>query len=183
MKYLSVYKIIFAISTLLGTIGTHARAEEIDPRVGQIKAAIVYNIAKFVEWPPSAQPLEICMLPQDPFRSFIEAFTADKEVKGRKIKVSVVDLGKISREQKTVCQILFIGERFNDLKSKLNEILTMQGLLTICDVQSLYWGACGAQIFEDNNKARIAIDKEQLEKAGLKISSELLDLAILKPAN
>jgi len=52
----------------------------------QVKAAFLYNFAKFVEWPPgtfanSSDPIGICIVGQNPFGSTLEDM-----VKGKKIE-------------------------------------------------------------------------------------------------
>jgi hypothetical protein len=59
----------------------------------QVKAAYLFNFAKFVEWPaeafPSADaPLQICVLGQDPFGREFEQIILDKTVNGHRIEVA-----------------------------------------------------------------------------------------------
>ena len=60
---------------LIPFIGT-ARAAQDSPSEYQLKAAFVYNFAKFVDWPPKVysgpqSPFSICILGTDPFGSVI----------------------------------------------------------------------------------------------------------------
>lgn len=53
----------------------------------QVKAAFLFNFAKFVEWPADAfpgvdAPLQICLLGQDPFGHEFEEVIGDKSVNG-----------------------------------------------------------------------------------------------------
>jgi|SRR5437762_13600142 len=57
----------------------------------QVKAAFLFNFAKFVEWPADAftsadAPLQICVLGQDPFGNEFEAIE-NKRVSGRRLEV------------------------------------------------------------------------------------------------
>ena len=56
----------------------------------QVKAAFLYNFAKFVEWPPSAfsdakQPLDICVYGRDPFGSALEDALLGKTIGERRV--------------------------------------------------------------------------------------------------
>ena len=51
----------------------------------QVKAAFLYNFAKFVEWPPgtfanSTDPIGICIVGQNPFGSALEYMVQGKKV-------------------------------------------------------------------------------------------------------
>ena len=56
----------------------------------QVKAAFLYNFAKFVEWPPHvfktpADPIVICVLGQNPFGNALEDSVNGKTVDGEEI--------------------------------------------------------------------------------------------------
>ena len=61
------------------------------PTEYQVKAAFLYNFAKFVEWPaaPNEQkdPLAICVLGQDPFDGALERVTQGKAINDRRIVI------------------------------------------------------------------------------------------------
>jgi hypothetical protein len=76
----------------------------------QVKAAFIYNFAKFVEWPAltfktDKDPLRICVLGQNPFGNALVDGVGGKTVVGRSLVVTdISDAG-----QGADCQILFIG--------------------------------------------------------------------------
>ena len=76
----------------------------------QVKAAFLYNFAKFVEWPArtfktDTEPVRICVLGQNPFGNALGTAMGGKTVLGRTLVV--VEISKAS--EATDCQILFIG--------------------------------------------------------------------------
>jgi hypothetical protein len=78
----------------------------------QIKAAFIYNFAKFVEWPPQAfktstDPITICVLGQNPFGNALEQAVSGKTVEGRTFVVRQLS----SELPATGCQILFVSHR------------------------------------------------------------------------
>src|SRR5581483_7323671 len=80
------------------------------PSEYQVKAAFLYNFAKFVEWPTEAsagdQPFVIGILGQDPFDDLIDETVSGKAVREKRIVVK-----RFSRiEEAEQSQILFISE-------------------------------------------------------------------------
>jgi len=58
----------------------------------QVKAAFVFNFARFVEWPAEdsgnpADPFAICILGRNPFGSFLETMVEGKNIDGRPFAV------------------------------------------------------------------------------------------------
>jgi hypothetical protein len=74
-----------------------------EPSEDQVKAAFVYNFAKFVEWPESAfsskeSPLVLCVIGKDNVGSALQVLEK-KEVQGRQLRLNVItDLNSIFAE-------------------------------------------------------------------------------------
>lgn len=145
-------------------------------QVEHIKAAFIYNFAKFVQWPPSAFPegnalLVIGVLEQDPLAEALD-FLAGKTAQGKTIAVrkgrSLGDLKK--------CQIVVLsGSSSTSLGSLVN-----LPILTISDGArnfSSLGGIINLITVEDHIKFEINL--EAARRAGLTISSQLLKLAII----
>src|ERR1700733_7984663 len=75
----------------------------------RVKAAFLYNFAKFVDWPAEAfptpgDPFAICVLGEDPFGRSLDDVIAGRAITGRPVIVR-----RISDARQTGgCQILFI---------------------------------------------------------------------------
>src|SRR5258708_34362438 len=76
----------------------------------QVKAAFLYNFARFVEWPADvfhdpSDPFAICVLGQDPFGHALDDVVAGKKIEGRAFAVR-----RISAPRQAVgCRILFVS--------------------------------------------------------------------------
>lgn len=142
----------------------------------QIKAAFLFNFAKFVEWPAEADstlPITIGLIGQDPFGENLDQLAARKVIKGRKLRIKrfrrVSDL--------EACHILFISQ---SEKSNMPDILGRIKDLSILTVGEASWFAEQGGIVNlvsRNNKVRFQINVEASYRSGLKISSRLLRLA------
>ena len=85
-----------------------SEAEE-TAREYKIKAAFLYNFAKFTEWPEDqfedpAAPLRVCVLGQDPFGEQLYSI-AGKNVRGRQVAISSLS----HLEGTDLCHLLFIS--------------------------------------------------------------------------
>src|SRR6202051_3276005 len=100
----------FLILILLLSAALPLRAQETGFDEYQVKAAFLYNFAKFVEWPAgtfasSTDPIGICIVGQNPFGSALENMLQGKKVGDRAFAVRrFPDTLEASQ-----CQILFIG--------------------------------------------------------------------------
>jgi len=145
----------------------------------QVKAAFLYNFAKFVEWPPgafAAAPAVITLgiLEREPLAAAVEALQG-KEVQGRKLVVKRCR----NPEELKKCQIFFASAAE---KPGLVEIMgTLKGLpiLTVTDEVNDFARLGGIiNLTRLDDKIRFHIDVNNAERCGLKISSQLLKLAI-----
>lgn len=155
-----------------------ARAQSQAAGEYQIKAAFLYNFAKFIEWPPgdfadTSAPLRICVLGQDPFGQELRNIANDKTVNGRKLQVNqVADL-----QNARTCHILFIASSEKaELKQAL-ESLRGTGALTVGDTKGFVEQGGMINFVLENDRVRFEVNHRAAEQAGLKISSKLLNVA------
>jgi hypothetical protein len=166
-EYRLLFGVFFAVTAFAQTIDEY-----------KVKAAFVYNFAKFVEWPaetltPSVAPFRICVLGQDRFGGVLVSTVNGKTLSGRPFVVS--DISDVS--QAGDCQILFVGSSENKrLRSILAEVRTL-GTLTVGETEG--FAAMGGIInFKiEDGRVRFEINVAAAERAKLRISSNLLNLA------
>jgi YfiR/HmsC-like len=146
----------------------------------EIKAAFLYNFAKFVEWPPSVftdskQPFNICVLGSDPFGRSLDDAVLGKVVANH--PVSLVRARQI--QELPDCHILFIA---GSQRSPLPEILGKlrgKNVLIVGETEDFASSGGTIQFVLEGNHIRFAINPDAAERAGLKISSKLLALAVV----
>jgi hypothetical protein len=146
----------------------------------QVKAAFLFNFAKFVEWPADAfptpdAPLQICVLGQDPFARDFEQVIEDKAVNGHRLEVAHPD----GVPQAKACQILFIP---SSEKQKVREILqSLAGVsvLTVGDTPGFAKMGGIINFVLDESRVRFEINVKAGERAHLKLSARLLTVAKL----
>jgi hypothetical protein len=170
-----------AIALLLGLLlPARSAAQPAVPTEYQVKAAFLYNFAKFVEWPIPASPdanavFSICILGQDPFSADLEAVVRDQMVQGKPLMIKraqhLQDFG--------ACQILFVASSEQDrLRSILDNV--PRGVLTVGDEMPQFTATAGMVVLmRKGGYVRFAINVDAAGRAGLKISSKLLNLAVI----
>jgi hypothetical protein len=144
----------------------------------QVKAAFLYNFAKFVEWPAStfsdaSAPLQICVFGRDPFGQTLRDITSEKTVQGRKLEINLVSDLPHARS----CHILFIVASAETPVKQIVEGLRGAGVLTVGDSKGFTEQGGMINFVLENDRVQFEVNRTAAEKAGLKISSRLLSVA------
>lgn len=148
------------------------------PTEYQVKAAFLYNFAKFVEWPEdvltdSNDPIVIGVFGNDPF-----GMDLDETIKGKTVKNRELVIRRFHQIQELeFCHILFIGSPEKKSLFSILERSEKLCILTVGETEDFtrYGGMIKFMIVE--NKVRFEINVESIDQAGLKISSKILKLA------
>jgi hypothetical protein len=156
----------------------NGRAQESQPTEYQIKAAFLFNFAKFVEWPPAAfaeatSPMVIGVLGENPFGDDLEQTIRGKTINNRPLVIKEFR----SPAEATNCHVLFIS---TSEKQRLPEILkSLHGasVLTVGETDRFTETGGMINFVAEGNKIRFQINEVAAKSAGLKISSKLLSLA------
>jgi hypothetical protein len=145
-----------------------------------VKAAFLYHLAQFVDWPPDAFPTEetplvIGVLGAYPFGKTLEEIVDKEEVKNRKLKVERYH----SMEEVKVCHILFISQSEAGRLDQVFSSLKGRKILTVGDTEGFAQRGGIVRFLTEKNKVRLRINIEAAKAASLTISSKLLRAADL----
>lgn len=164
--------------TLNLVMSINAYAQE--NREYKIKAAFLYNFAKFVTWPEdtfadSQSPLIIGVLGEDPFGEAL------KSIEGKIAQDRKVVVKKFNTEKDIdICHILFISSSEKDRLNQLfNNGLSGKKVLTVGNMAQFTQSGGVINFVFRNNKMKFEISRKSAERAGLTLSSRLLKLAIV----
>jgi hypothetical protein len=140
-------------------------------REDQLKAAYVFNFAKFVEWPASLSPnvLTVCFIGSPSVQAAF-ASNHDKIVGTRRVSSRAL----ASSDDGADCAIVYLASS-GDEPTPIPAPAT--GALTISDGTDFIRRGGIIEIFSEGNRLRFNINQENAKRAGLKISSNLLRLA------
>ncbi len=163
---------------MLGATGAQTEAASQPAREYLIKAAFLYNFAKFTQWPAGSfadgsTPLSICVLGEDPFDSALDSLNG-REIRGHPVtiqRVATVEAG-------ATCHLLFISGSEEAGLSTILDSVADRPVLTIADFPNFArdGGIINLKTNKDQ-KVRFEINVGIAKRAGLKLSSKLLNLA------
>lgn len=143
----------------------------------QVKAAFVYNFAKFVEWPPAAfksaqDPIVICVLGENSFRNSLEEAIKGKVVDGRTFVVRPVSQNQLP----CPCHMLFVNA--SERKSFRSMVGDLKGgVLTIGETPGFDFEGGIINFKLVSGRIRFEINVKAAEQEKLHLSSKLLSLA------
>ncbi len=145
-----------------------------------IKAAFLFNFARFAEWPPSefgsaTQPLVIGIVGEDPFDSQTLDTLAHKNVNGRPLEIRhFKDVRGID-----ACQILFVGSVKDKELAAILDGVKGKSILTVGE-SAAFLAAGGMIRFRlQDEKIRFEVNLLHVEIGSLKLSAKLLSVAII----
>lgn len=169
-------KFAIALFTLWAVIAGTACADDKDIHEDEVKAAFVYNFAKFIEWPSGKvnESITLCILGESPL-----GFSALKAIDGRTAqdKPLVTKLLNKSDDLKG-CHIVFIAVSERNKLVQLLKIAHQQHALTVSDMDGFTQGGGAIEMVKTDDKIRFEINLLAAKEAGLVISSRLLSLAL-----
>jgi hypothetical protein len=143
----------------------------------QVKAAFLYNFAKFVEWPQGAfatgSSLHICVLGEDPFGADLAAITTGKLVDGHAIELKY----PAGVEEARTCHVLFISKSERSDFKTIVQALQKYSVLTVGDSSGFLDQGGMINFVLHDDRVQFEVNPKVAESVGLKISSKLLGVA------
>lgn len=165
-----------AVCTTFGAVPTPSgRAEEgTARREDQLKAAYLFNFIKFIEWPAdtAAPTLTVCFAGAQGVRDALASSVENKKVGERTVAVR----GLTPAGDPGGCNMLYI-ETDSTMQSWQSTLAAAPSLLTVSDAPGFAHKGGVIELFTENNRLRFNINVENAQKARLRISSNLLQLA------
>ena len=166
-----VPRMLLAGVFVLAVEGGAAAAQPVDEY--QVKAAFLYNFAKFVEWPAGAfkgpaDPILICVSEESPILGPLE-----ETVKGKLVGERPLVIQRGFRGGR--CHMVFVGA--GSKRTGITEELKTAGSLTVGETDGFTTDGGMVAFKRENGRIRVEINIDAAERAKLRISSKLLNLA------
>ena len=167
--------------------GGGGRAQESSTDINQLKAALIFNFAKFVEWPVARAAetnIVLGILGKNPVGESLEKMIQgkNKKINNHLLVVTIFDSSVVP----TNCHILFISDsETNRLPAIIKGLRDASAsVLTVGETEGFTTERGGmirlfplSQVNPQVSKIRFQINEAAAKRAHLKISSKLLSLA------
>ncbi len=156
---------------------THAQVGEPDIEY-QVKAAFLYNFAKFVAWPDGTfasktEPLALCIVGDDPFGEPLHAVLAGRKAHGRLTLLKILE----EPTNDDGCHIAFVSAPDGPRMARLMQRLKGRTVLTVGDSEAFAANGGMVRLLIENKKTRFDINTHSAGLVGITFNSQLLSLA------
>jgi len=173
-RHAAIGAVLLAVLLVAGAL----RPQEPPSVEYQVKAAFLYNFARFIEWPPDAfpsekSPITFCVYGPDPFGNSLDDVIRGKSVNNREF------LARRPRDypELRTCQLVFVSEKEDKHLGEILSSVKGSSVLLVGESQDFAERGGTVQFFLENNKLRFAVNVDAAKRARLQISSKLLALA------
>jgi len=173
--------IVAILSVLLGVCCTPQLlpAQSSQPAEYEVKAAFLYNFAKFVQWPPEAfpsptAPITICVISDERFQSILGQTLIGKTAQDRPLVVRRLQSPPQDLRQ---CHIVFVSSAE---RGTIGDLLTgakESSVLTVGETDGFAQRGGMVNFVILDNRVRFEINHQSARSSGLRISARLLQLA------
>jgi len=165
---------------LAGSMATNVFPQGQEASEYQVKAAFLYNFTKFVEWPPDtfrqvSDPMTICVFGDDPFGPLLDDAVRGKSIGPHKMLIRRFQAAQSAKG----CQIAFISASERKRLPPVITTLGGVGVLTVGETEGFAAMGGAINFVLEEGRVHFEVNVGAAERAGLKISSKLLSLAII----
>ena len=143
----------------------------------RIKAAFLYNFARFVEWPQedawNERKLVIGVLGKDPFGPIL-----DETVRGKKTRGRPLEIKRLSHaDDMASCDLVFVSSSERWRIETLLTALHGAQVLTVSETPNFLDKGGMINFVIENERVRIDLNLSTTRAAGLSVSSQLIRVA------
>jgi hypothetical protein len=168
--------VLLLLVLLVSSSGVGAQANS--PSEYQVKAAFLFNFAKFIDWPSNSfddanSPFTVCVLGHDPF-----GHALDDELHGKIIGDRPLAVQRLKdKAQARRCQVVFVSSSESTHQSEILESLRGASMLLVGEANNFATSGGTIQFTTEDNHVRFTINIDAANRSGLNFSSKLLGLA------
>jgi len=165
------------IATLLALLGLGSAPPAQAVEEVELKAAIIFNILLFVDWPPEAQleiggPLGFCVGADSSMHGALKALN-DRPIRGYRFEVR----DSIPADAAKACHAAFVDAADTQRKAASMNALRASGVLVFSDDAQAPPDSTAVVLQRTGNKIAFDVNLQAVRWARLQLSSKLLRLA------
>ncbi|MCH9696604.1 MAG: YfiR family protein [Gammaproteobacteria bacterium] len=168
--------ILVSLQLLFSAQATEAGIDE-----NTMKAVYSFSFGKFTHWPElpnqRADKLGFCIFGENPFsRTVVDSYEG-RIIKGRKLRIQIFDSGLLADDALPECQILYVSQSEKMRIRQVIDSLSHQPILTVSDIQGFSNQGGMITLVKSDDRITFEINPGALTRAGISISSKILELA------
>jgi hypothetical protein len=166
-----------AVALLLAAAATGrpiAQAPHFDET--QVKAAFLINVGLFAEWPAGAmtgQGFVVAIFGDDALASALEQSARGKKAQGRELLVKRL----AGNDDSCACQVLFLSQSDGRRSTEWLRTVKASPVLTVGETPAFLRDGGALRFYVESERLRFSVNQENAQRAGLRLSSQLLKLA------
>ena len=144
-----------------------------------VKAAFLFNFARFVTWPADdlhgGSPLLVCVAGDPAVAQALETLVKDRVIDGHAVNVRRLGTELLDGS----CHVLYMGGLDAVRSLHLAQTLSGGAVLTVSDADHFAERGGVAQLIQENGRMTFALNTDSAQEKRLQVSSKLLGLARL----
>lgn len=146
-----------------------------------VKAAFIYNFAKFTRWPESAlgapgAPLSLCIAGTDELADVLWQLSA-RMIRGHPVVLQTVKGVQVPGS----CHMLYVASSEQKAHLDIIHAVRNQPILTVSELPGFSNAGGIIELYRKNERLQFFINADAARTAGLEISPSLLKLGVKKP--
>lgn len=171
-KYADLFSLLIILVCMSSSVDSRSDIDTSDEY--RIKAAYLYNLIKFIQWPKGDKLLlvtHICIIGSNsilkPFKNL-----SNRKAKGRPIEIHY----QSDSDQLDRCNMLFIPGNYSNSEHLLS-LISSSAILTVGEKPSFLEQGGIVSLVVASNKIQLHINQSQAKSNGFEISGNLLEVA------
>ncbi len=155
-----------------------SRADESRTNEYEVKAAFLYNFAKFAEWPSesfadAAAPIVVGVFGEDPFGPALDTMLSSKSAHARPFTVRRI----VGAEQAAECHLVFVARTTESATRRVLEAIGTHPVFTVGESPDFLTLGGLINFRVENNRVIFEVSAEQSASSPVRLSSQLLKLS------
>lgn len=144
----------------------------------RLKAAVLSKLPQFVDWPPAAVqghgPITVCVIAPNPFGADLQDLLAGQTLNGRPLIARVIE----REDEVGACHVLYVPAGVAAANRACLDAAMSRPVLTVSDQERFLDAGGIVQLRMVGGRVRFEVDARAAQRADLRISSQLLQLAL-----
>jgi hypothetical protein len=138
-----------------------------------VKAALVLNLTKYIEWPQSSNELYVCVTGEGPMGETLKTMLAGKNNGMRRLHVFLLPPGTLPGS----CDLLYVAQSSPKKIHAALELVGARNILTVGEADSFTREGGIVGLVRMGEQIQIQINLEAAQAARVKVSARLLNLS------